>query len=99
MRLDRDDVERLDPEVAAELPERGERCEVGVDAVEAADAGATAVVEVEVRGKQRAQALEVVGVPGADDVERHGRRTVGAARGVALEELRARGGAVVGVER
>jgi hypothetical protein len=47
-------VERLDPEVAAQVPDRGERGEV-VAALEAADAGAAAVVEVEVGGQKGPQ--------------------------------------------
>jgi hypothetical protein len=37
VRLDGDEVERLEPEIAAELPEGGERGEKRVGAVEAAD--------------------------------------------------------------
>jgi len=64
-----------------------------------ADAGALVVVKVEVVRKRRAQALEIVVVPGAQGVELLGRCAIGAARRVALEKLGAGGGAILGVEQ
>jgi hypothetical protein len=66
--------------------------------VSASIPGAAMVVEVEVGEQEGAQPFDVVSVPRAPDRDGVRREPVGVTRDVALEELRARGGAVGGIE-